>query len=149
MTHLEQRPDMDDLPHKEWKCEFCNAANSCFDADCQFCEGEPKEQEPPFYTVAIYLEDRAYGGPEEGGWWYDCGERIDDPEITGCVPAIFRASEEAMAIDCCRATNDRLNATANDGRREISSVLSTGRYVARVCEGYPEPFFPTERPHYE
>jgi len=25
------------------------------------------------YTVAVYICDRAYGGPEEGGWWYDCG----------------------------------------------------------------------------
>lgn len=33
------RPDMDDLPHTEWRCEVCNAANSCLDGDCQFCDG--------------------------------------------------------------------------------------------------------------
>ena len=110
---------------------------------------ERPQQAPPFYTVAVYLEYRAYGGPEEGGWYYDYGERVDDPEETGCVPAIFRGGDEAMAIDCCRQTNERLNATVNKGRREISSVLSTGRYVARVCEGYPEPGFPKERPYYE
>ena len=25
------------------------------------------------YVVAFYEIDRRYGGPEEGGWWYDCG----------------------------------------------------------------------------
>ena len=30
------------------------------------------------HIVATYAIDRAYGGPEEGGWWYDTGtlERI-------------------------------------------------------------------------
>ena len=149
MTHLDQRPDADDLPHTEWKCEFCGAENSCLDADCQYCDGEPEVAKPPFYTVAIYLTDRAYGGPEEGGWWYDCGERVDDPAETECVPAIFRASEIDKAEECCRITNERLNATVNKDRREINSVLSEGRYVARICEGYPEERFPLVRPHYE
>jgi hypothetical protein len=26
------------------------------------------------YVVAVYVEDRNYGGPEEGGWWYTAGE---------------------------------------------------------------------------
>lgn len=26
------------------------------------------------YYVNVYEADRAYGGPEEGGWWYDIGE---------------------------------------------------------------------------
>ena len=30
------------------------------------------------YTVAIFFVDRAYGGPEEGGWWYDFGEPDSD-----------------------------------------------------------------------
>jgi hypothetical protein len=30
---------MDDLPHTEWRCEECNAVNSCLDGDCQFCDG--------------------------------------------------------------------------------------------------------------
>lgn len=35
----DQRPDQDDLPHHEWKCDECGAVNSCLDAECQFCEG--------------------------------------------------------------------------------------------------------------
>lgn len=30
------------------------------------------------YIVALYRIDRAYGGPEEGGWWYDTGD-LDRP----------------------------------------------------------------------
>lgn len=26
------------------------------------------------YWVNVYKVSRAYGGPEEGGWFYDCGE---------------------------------------------------------------------------
>ncbi len=32
------RPDSDDMPHKEWKCPHCYAVNSMWDAECQFCD---------------------------------------------------------------------------------------------------------------
>ncbi len=105
---------------------------------------------PLFYTVAVYLVDQAYGGPEEGGWWYECGQRIDDPrefEINDFVPRIFTDEDEASEF--CRGLNERLEAGANKGRRPISSALSNGRYTARVCDGYPEPHYPAVKPHYE
>lgn len=107
---------------------------------------------PQFYSVAIYLEDRAYGGPEEGGWYYDCGVRIDsmrELEELGPwrTPRIFLTEESATIY--CRKVNDRIETTINKGRREISSVLSEGRYCAAVHEGYPPTHYPTERPHYE
>lgn len=104
---------------------------------------------PPFYTVAVYLADRKFGGSEEGGWYYEAGERRDDPEETGCVPAVFRNTDEPQAIACQELTQARLDATVNKGRREISSVLSTGRYIARICDGWPETHYPAVRPHYE
>lgn len=104
---------------------------------------------PPFYTVAVYLVYLAYGGAAEGGWYYETGARCDDPEETGCVPAVFRNTEEPQAIACRELTQARLDATVNKGRREISSVLSTGRYIARICDGYPENHYPAVRPHYE
>lgn len=111
---------------------------------------EKAPDRPPFYTIAVYLEDRKYGGPEEGGWWYDAGERRDDPEETGCVPAVFRNTDEAQAIACRELTQARLDATVNKERRsDTGSVLSEGKYVAILCEGYPEPHYPAVRPHYE
>lgn len=103
---------------------------------------------PPFYSVAVYLEDRAYGGPEEGGWWYDCGQRVDD--LPGFLPAIFAPDRETDALLHRKAVEDKLNATLNKERRsDTGSVLSEGRYVAVLCEGYPAPHYPATRPHYE
>jgi len=34
-----RQADMDDLPHTEWRCDECKAVNSCWDGDCQFCDG--------------------------------------------------------------------------------------------------------------
>jgi len=28
------------------------------------------------YAVTVWEEDRAYGGPEEGGWWFTTGDLI-------------------------------------------------------------------------
>lgn len=114
-------------------------------------EEETVEVKPPFYTVAVYLCDRAYGGPEEGGWWYDCGQRVDDiRETPYAQPVIFGNELEDEAIAYCRRVNEVLNVGINKERRsDIGSVLSEGRYEARVCAGYPEPHFPAVRPHYE
>ncbi len=92
------------------------------------------------YVVAIYLCDRAYGGPEEGGWWYDTGELV---RIHRAYKDPDRAAAKATRM------NGLLNATINKGRREISSVLSEGRYHAEVWENRPLAFYPERRPHYE
>lgn len=114
-----------------------------------------------FYTVAIYLVDRAYGGPEEGGWWYDYGVRQDIdfakqwPEFNGCgalaynygIPRIF--DNEGQAVNWCENVTALLDETANRGRREINSVNSTGRYRAEVHDNYPPHHWPEVTPHYE
>lgn len=35
------------------------------------------------FAVAVYMQDRAYGGPEEGGWWYDCGQLVRTMRVFG------------------------------------------------------------------
>lgn len=103
-----------------------------------------------FWTVAIYLADRSYGGPEEGGWWYDCGTLCDARVIEAGDHGVPRSfASESAAFAWCRAVNETLDATINQGRRDIGSVLSEGRYVAQVCPGWPEPHYPKVRPHYE
>lgn len=118
----------------------------------------------PFWTVAIYLVDRAYGGPEEGGWWYTCGERVDhaldgiNPNdlltvLTGEGTRFRDTDEESAAKQEARAyaelLQQQLDATVNVGRRDINSVLSTGRYQAIAYNGHPPQHFPATRPHYE
>lgn len=103
-----------------------------------------------FWTVTIYLINKAYGGPEEGGWWYPHGNRVDQniPEAEPFGgPQIFKS--ESAADKWCQAANAHLDATINKGRRSISSVLSEGKYRAQVYEGWPPAHFPEVRPHYE
>jgi len=92
------------------------------------------------YVVAVYLCDRAYGGPDEGGWWYDTGEM---------VRIIRTFKDEERAASHAARMNRLLDATINNGRREISSVLSDGRYYAEVHENIAPHHYPERRPHYE
>jgi hypothetical protein len=96
-------------------------------------------------TVAVYLCDMAYGGPEEGGWWYD----------TGTLTRIVRTiRNQDKAYDYCRRLNKKLQSRVigpNQGRREYTSVISEGEYQARVfdCDETIPKHFPETRPHYE
>lgn len=127
------------------------------------------DQEPiaaGFWTVVIYMVDRHYGGPEEGGWFYTGGTRVDTPlevevplgvlppgieaDLNVVVPKLFSGlNAERSAVEWCELVNAALDITVNVGRREISSVLSTGRYEARVEAGWPPEHFPQEKPRYE
>ena len=113
---------------------------------------EPLEDvKPTIWVVDVYLVQLLYGGPEEGGWWYQSGELCRDPEVLEVLPPSslgrigYFASEEA-ARESREHVQDILDETVNSGRPH---PLWTGRYVARLTENYPELGFPKERPHYE
>ncbi len=99
------------------ECEFhgCKYTLRRFDVDdyssdayCREC-GSPAEyvgdRKARWCTVAVYLVDRAYGGPEEGGWWYDQGslfpatvrafERCDFPQLVEWVEHMSRRYESS------------------------------------------------------
>lgn len=95
------------------------------------------------YSVAVYDADRAYGGPEEGGWYYDAGDRI------GTASRFFDTSE--AATDYAARLNARLDREdRRQGRRvNISSVRSEGRREAIVFEDTAPPaHYPESRPSY-
>lgn len=95
------------------------------------------------YLVAVYECHQAYGGPEEGGWWYDTGELVR-------VVKVFRDKDAAYAYR--DRLNDRLDSRKfgpNQGRRAYYSVLSEGEARARVYKDCAPQHFPTERPYYE
>lgn len=107
---------------------------------------EKREPEGPgFWTVAINLVDRAYGGPEEGGWYYDCGEPSTAPRLARWT-RVFTNEDEAIAY--AHRLNDSVCKRANRGRRSRYSALSDGEYGAIVHDGYPAEW-PEQRPHYE
>jgi hypothetical protein len=92
------------------------------------------------YLVAVYHVDLAYGGAEEGGWYFNCGSLVR-------IVRVFANQERAYAF--CRRLNDRLHATLNKDRRPITSVLSEGEYAAEVHENQAPDVYPDRRPHYE
>ena len=111
-------------------------------SDFEFAE-EPEVEEREYigpWVVCMFLVDRAYGGAEEGGWWYTYG----DPVLTSHM-RVFTDHAEAMAyVQSLDAELDRMN----KGRPSISSVNSMGRFDALVCDGWPKAF-PNRIPHYE
>jgi hypothetical protein len=87
--------------------------------------------------VNVYLIDRAYGGPEEGGWYYECGQAHQSTQVLPQDEEAVRAGVQAW----CDVQN-------KERRSDIGSVLSEGKYV--VCiEDEPAKDYPSERPHYE
>ena len=96
------------------------------------------------WTVAIYEIDRAYGGPEEGGWWYDCGSKV-----TRMRERTFDTREDAL--ECMRRLNGWLHRMqeVNPYLRSVGSVAyDGGRYRARAYEGSAPSFYPNARPYY-
>ena len=92
------------------------------------------------YIVAVYLVDKAYGGPEEGGWWYDTGEQVK-------LIRIFKNEEKAYIYT--NRMQRLIDKSLNKGRRPISSMASTGRYYAEVHKDTAPKFYPATTPHYE
>ncbi|PZX14230.1 hypothetical protein LX81_03029 [Palleronia aestuarii] len=92
------------------------------------------------HVVAFYEIDRAWGGPEEGGWWYDCGE----------LARILKVVPSADAAHDLAARANRLMDRLQRGKRDVGSVIyAGGRYAACVLEDTAPRAFPETRPHYE
>ena len=92
------------------------------------------------FVVAFYAVDRCYGGPEEGGWWYDSGELVRLHRLFHSADAATRAAARAnRLLDLVQRVHAR-----------VDSVLYTGgRYRSCVFERHAPAHFPEVRPHYE
>jgi len=94
------------------------------------------------WYATLMLQDQGYGGSEEGGWWFDTFQRIDDPLNKSFW---FEASANRYIQKVMIGYIDRLN----EGRPEITSVLGYGRYTWYLTKGEALPMYPEQRPHYE
>jgi len=103
----------------------------------------PAPDEIRFYCVSIYKIDRQYGGPEEGGWWYNCGEPV---LWFGMHTRCFTTLDDAR--DYQEVLRTTLIPELNEGRRPISSVLSEGIFSAEIDENEYPVAYPKERPYY-
>lgn len=107
--------------------------------------GQNAQPKPERHTwiVAVYNAELGYGGPEEGGWWFDTGE---------LVRIVRTTAGEDRAYAYARKLNSKLRSREfgpNKGRRDKSSVLSDGFYEAMVYRDNAPKSFPDHRPHYE
>lgn len=90
---------------------------------------------PPPAFVNAYSVTRHYGGPEEGGWWYDRGTPLASVPVPDGEPvAPHVARLEAMFED---ETCGDLNSVRGGSRLQISVELT-----------FAQPW-PASRPHYE
>ena len=99
----------------------------------------------PLLYANLYLHDRAYGGGEEGGWWYDTytpadGDWDTEPPKHGLCESVdaAKAAYEALQLWC-----DEENKT----RRNPHSVASEGHYVVWL-EAWPAKHWPARKPYY-
>lgn len=87
--------------------------------------------------VNAYDTNRAWGGPEEGGWWYDCG--------------LVLAAVPCLTDDQVEEAKTRLHQIFDpefEGNHPIGSVLCEGALLILVEDEQGENY-PKERPHYE
>ena len=114
-------------------CYVTNLVPGTNSADEQCCPrcGSPititGRRAPDYYSVAAYDVSRAYGGAEEGGWWYDEGHRMD--ETLRCYDAA-----DAMAMV---AYMEML-------KHRYGWQLSVSVYAGVVAPAH----YPSERPRY-
>lgn len=97
------------------------------------------------YFVAKYEVGQQYGGPEEGGWYYDAGVPVEDWKVVS-----FTSEDDAYAY--ARIFNAKEAQRRDDENQyDYTSVLSYREefFEYRVIEEYPPKPFPEVRPHYE
>lgn len=92
----------------------------------------------PKTFINVYIADRHYGGPEEGGWWYD----VQDLEETYWFPT------EAEALAYLPVITQQYDYENKNRNSDIYSVCSEGKYVVQH-EAYIGESYPKETPHYE
>ena len=126
-------------------CASANGVLAPIDADdvrelLDFYESSPGEHpkpEGPFH-LNEYLTNRAYGGPEEGGWWYDTG-------------AFVACHDTYPTVDDAAAARDAMASAIAERRlgcHPPDSVLCTGWPELRI-EPHAGADFPRTRPRYE
>lgn len=96
----------------------------------------------PAYQIGVFDTDRAWGGSEEGGWWYDCGHRVR------LLNRVFYTKSSAYAA--CRRVNGWLHLMRPDWVQISSVNYGGGHFEARIYpQGQVPDAFPQHNPHYE
>ena len=92
------------------------------------------------WYVTLYLTNRAFGGKEEGGWWYNT-EVVEDSTNN-------QSFDEKNIAEWYLENLQKYENKMNEGRFPIDSAASTGIYRFRLEDRKPHNK-PAERPIYE
>lgn len=99
---------------------------------------EPVEPAPRWF-VNVYALDRLYGGPEEGGWWFDCGEPVESVEVPD--------EQHALVVQ-----GRMMREYPSTGARSSMSYGRSGNGVVDYAvwiEDHPAAHWPEHYPRYE
>lgn len=89
--------------------------------------------------VSRYITEVCYGGPEEGGWWYNW-DNFD--KVIAICP------ENADAFSVCKALNIKQQTEDKKAGIDYDSV-NCHSYFIFLVEDMPEENQTKERPYYE
>jgi len=111
---------------------------------CPDCGAETEVvgvREPNWVSIALYEIERAYGGPEEGGWYYDKGRReiatirnfeVDTPEGLAEATTYFDAMRAKHEIPVSKRRWDEPAMVVKCFSEEMA-LISTPRHIPVYC----------------
>lgn len=114
--------------------------------DTQIERQEEEARHADELHVTVYFVERTYGGPEEGGWWYDRysiePSSYSNGEPQGQLTFAFATEDEA------KAKQAELQKQYPYSSKELSSVLGRGTHEV-IIEDYVGEYETKTTPHYE
>jgi len=105
-----------------------------------------------FICVGLYESSRCYGGPEEGGWWYNQNDHVESfviPEDT--LEEFRKAHKEGKTLESYPMGSNYIpqrDPMADEQPEMVGEAFGDTSLVVSV-EDYPGSCRTTERPHYE
>lgn len=134
--------------------EACNSDLPC-EGECSSCGQEPCVCEKPSFPcfVNVYDVALAWGGSEEGGWWYTAGSpeesvKVHSQEQLDRVLAEKRAEYELDENGEYLYKDQWDHPNFDRSRNRRLGDVNGFAYEIRVEKHFAQ-HFPQERPHYE
>lgn len=90
--------------------------------------------------VVVYEVDRAFGGREEGGWWYDTGHLVHSVPIRGRKGQVMAKAAKVLKRTRREWPENGSSSSVLGGHEDYRCWIETSE---------PAEYFPTERPYYE
>lgn len=104
----------------EGMCECCNVTVRYYD-----------DEPATYWSVAVYETGLNYGGPEEGGWWYECGWLIDPHK-----QRVFDSLEQAVKYhkELLNHYKDTKNIAVHGSSSWLPCLLLRRKSWQNVCD---------------